>query len=174
MIHRGQYPQYGGGGEAWCSPTSTSMVLAYYGRLPPASDYAWVSSSYRDRYVDHVARRTFDFRYDGTGNWPFNTAYAARHVDDAFVTRLATLREPSGSSTSGSRSSPRSPSTGASSTGAPISATNGHLVVIVGFTADGKVVVNDPAAADNAPVRRTYDRGQFERAWLRKSRASPT
>src|SRR5690349_7663060 len=28
MVHAGEYPQYGGGGEAWCSPTSTSMVLA--------------------------------------------------------------------------------------------------------------------------------------------------
>ena len=34
MVHSGHYPQWGGGGEAWCSPTSTSMVLAYYGALP--------------------------------------------------------------------------------------------------------------------------------------------
>src|SRR5207244_12716873 len=31
-IHAGQYPQFDGGGEAWCSPTSTSMVVAYWGR----------------------------------------------------------------------------------------------------------------------------------------------
>jgi len=169
MIHRGEYPEYGGGGEAWCSPTSTSMVMAYYGRRPPASDYTWVSSSYRDRYVDHAARRTFDFRYDGTGNWPFNTAYAAHYVDDAFVTRMATLRDaerfvhvgiPVVASISFDRGQ---------LTGAPIGATRGHLVVIVGFTAGGKVVVNDPAARDNGSVRRTYDRGQFERAWLRRS-----
>ncbi len=34
MMHRGDYPEYGGGGEAWCSPTSTSMVLGYYDALP--------------------------------------------------------------------------------------------------------------------------------------------
>jgi Peptidase_C39 like family len=34
MAHSGHFPQWGGGGEAWCSPTSTSMVLAYYGALP--------------------------------------------------------------------------------------------------------------------------------------------
>ena len=53
-------------------------------------------------------------------------------------------------------------------TGAPISATSGHLVVITGFTSNGDVVVNDPAARTDASVRRTYDRGQFERAWLRR------
>jgi hypothetical protein len=50
--------------------------------------------------------------------------------------------------------------------GAPISSTNGHLLVIVGFTRSGDVVVNDPAAQRRSGVRRTYDRGQFEDAWL--------
>ena len=49
---------------------------------------------------------------------------------------------------------------------APISASAGHLLVIVGFTDTGDVVVNDPAAATRAGVRRTYDRGQFEDAWI--------
>ena len=30
-VHLNQYPQYDNGGEAWCSPTSTSMVVAYWG-----------------------------------------------------------------------------------------------------------------------------------------------
>ena len=42
--------------------------------------------------------------------------------------------------------------------------------MIVGFTDDGDVIVNDPAAPRNRGVRRTYDRGQFEDAWVgRKS-----
>ena len=41
--------------------------------------------------------------------------------------------------------------------------------MIAGFTRTGDVVVNDPAAPNNSSVRRTYDRGQFERAWQRKS-----
>ena len=50
--------------------------------------------------------------------------------------------------------------------GAPISASAGHLLVIVGFTDTGDVVVNDPAATTRAGVRRTYDRGQFEDGWI--------
>ena len=30
-IHSGEYPEYGGGGEVWCSPTSTAMVMRYFG-----------------------------------------------------------------------------------------------------------------------------------------------
>jgi hypothetical protein len=169
MTHKGQYPRYGGGGEAWCSPTSTAMIMGYYGKLPPKSSYTWVKSSYSDRWVDHVARMTYDYGYDGTGNWPFNTAYANQYVGDAFVTRMISLRGaerfihvgiPVAVSISFDRGG---------LSGAPISSTNGHLVVIVGFTSNGNVVVNDPAAPSNGSVRRTYDRAQFERAWLRKS-----
>ena len=42
-------------------------------------------------------------------------------------------------------------------------------MVIVGFTKTGDVVVNDPAASTRAGVRRTYDRGQFENAWIPRS-----
>ena len=77
MVHRGHYPRWGSGGEAWCSPTSTSMVLAYYDRLPDPRRYGWVPDGHVDPWVDHAARMTYDHAYDGTGNWPFNTAYAA-------------------------------------------------------------------------------------------------
>ncbi len=168
MIHEGEYPRYDGGGEAWCSPTSTTMVLAYYGALPSARETAWVRDSYADPEVDHAARMTYDAAYGGTGTWPFNTAYAAQHTGHAFVTRFRSLRGverfikagiPVVTSISFGRGELH---------GAPISATNGHLVVVVGFTPDGDVVVNDPAAASSDGVRRTYDRGEFENAWLKR------
>ncbi len=161
MIHRGEYPQYGNGGEAWCSPTSTAMVMAYYKSLPPASDYSWVKSSYRDRVVDHVARITYDYAYEGTGNWPFNTAYAAS-TGNAFVTRLDDLRQAEKLVQAGIPVITSISFARGALSGAPISASNGHLVVISGFTSSGNVVVNDPAAPSDASVRRTYDRGQFE------------
>jgi Peptidase_C39 like family len=166
MVHTGQYPRYGGGGEAWCSPTATTMVLAYYHRLPPASQYAWVDRSYRARVVDHSARMTFDHGYGGTGNWPFNTAYAAKHTGHAFVTRFASLRGVERLVRAGIPVVTSITFGRGALSGAPISASNGHLVVVVGFTAAGNVVVNDPAASSRAGVRRTYDRGQFENAWL--------
>jgi Peptidase_C39 like family len=47
--------------------------------------------------------------------------------------------------------------------------TNGHLMVIVGFTAEGDPIVNDPASPDDASVRHVYDRAQFEDAWMTAS-----
>lgn len=169
MTHRGQYPEYGGGGQAWCSPTSLSMVLAYYGARPTAAEYAWVNDAYADPWVDEVARRVFDFTYDGAGNWPFNTGYAGTRVARAAVTRLASLRD---AERFVARGIPLIASISFSSgqlSGAPISSTAGHLVVISGFTSAGNVIVNDPAAASNATVRRTYKRSEFEAAWQRKS-----
>jgi hypothetical protein len=47
-----------------------------------------------------------------------------------------------------------------------IKSTNGHLMVIGGFTASGNVIAYDPASADDSLVRHVYDREQFERAWI--------
>jgi hypothetical protein len=166
-IHAGQYPEYDGGGEAWCSPTSTSMVLGYWGALPPASEWSWVDPSYADPWVDNTARQVFDVHYDGAGNWPFNTAYAGGRGLDAFVTQLRGLNEAEQFIKAGI---PLVASVAANPnklTGFLLDkGTNGHLLVIVGFTAAGDVVVNDPAATSNATVQRVYARAEFERAWL--------
>src|SRR5207245_2828642 len=87
--HAGQYPQYDNGGEAWCSPTSTSMVVAYWGTGPTPSDYASVLRDYPDAvdpWVDYAAHYVFDYHYQGAGNWPFNVAYAGRFGLDGEVT----------------------------------------------------------------------------------------
>jgi hypothetical protein len=165
MVHRGEFEQYGGGGEAWCSPTSTAMVLGYFGRLPSPSSYSWVGPRV-DPWVDEVARRTYDVAYEGTGNWPFNTAYAASRGLSAFVTRLRSLTEAESLVAAGIPVIASISFGSGALSGAPISSTSGHLLVIVGFTSSGDVVVNDPAASSAAGVRRTYQRGQFEAAWL--------
>jgi hypothetical protein len=142
------------GGRGWCSPTSVAMVLARAGTLPAGTD------------VPAAAAEVFDPAYDGTGNWSFNTAWAATLTEAAHVTRLHDLREAE------SYIDARVPLVASIAyaagdlPGAPTRATAGHLVVIRGFTAEGDVVTNDPAAPSERSVRRTYDRARFERAWL--------
>jgi Peptidase_C39 like family len=168
-LHIGQYPQYGGGGEAWCSPTSTEMVVEYWGKHPSKEDLAWVDPSYVDPSVDHAARFMYDKDYDGTGNWPFNTAYAATYGLKAHVTRLHSLTEletyiKRGIPVITSQSFLSSELDGAGY------GTAGHIMVVTGFTATGDVIVNDPAASSNDRVRNVYKRAQFENIWQRTKR----
>ena len=170
-IHHGEYPQFDNGGEAWCSPTSTSMVVGYWDKLFPLAGHApsedetsWVG--YPDPWVDFTARYVYDYRYNGAGNWPFNTAYAASRGLVGDVTQLHNLLEAEPFIKAGI---PLVASVAWSSnklTGG-IKSTNGHLSVIVGFTADGKqVIVNDPASDTNGEVKHFYDREEYERAWI--------
>ncbi len=168
-IHKGQYPQYDNGGEAWCSPTSTSMVLGYWGHGPSKAETAWVDPSYADPQVDNAARYTYDYQYEGCGNWPFNAAYAASHGLSAAVTRLGSLNDietlvGAGIPVITSQSFLASELTGAGY------GTSGHLMAIVGFTADGDVIAHDPASEDDAAVRNVYKRSEFETIWLRTKR----
>jgi hypothetical protein len=171
-LHHGEFDQFDGGGEAWCSPTSTSMVVQYWdtmfpgnGYAPSAQEMSWVP--YAEPWVDYTARYVYDYHYLGAGNWPFNTAYAAGRGLVGDVTMLHNLREAEPFIQAGI---PLVASVAWNSNkleGADIKSTNGHLVVIEGFTAHGsQVIVNDPATVPGNPVKHFYDREQFERAWL--------
>ncbi|MGW2616304.1 peptidase C39 family protein [Streptomyces sp. NPDC001500] len=169
-IHRGRYPEYDSGGEAWCSPTSSQMIVEYWGgRLTP-EQLAWVDPSYSDPQVCHAARYTYDYQYGGCGNWPFNAAYAATFADlRGVVTRLGSLTDletlvAAGIPAMTSQSFLKEELTGAGY------GTSGHLMTVIGFTARGDVIANDPFSADDAAVRRVYQRREFENIWLRTRR----
>ncbi|MFD9905711.1 peptidase C39 family protein [Streptomyces sp. NPDC059063] len=169
-IHKGQYPEYDNGGEAWCSPTSSQMILEYWGKRPSADDLAWVDPSYADPQVCHAARFTYDYQYGGCGNWPFNAAYAATYPDmQGVVTRLGSLTDlekliAAGIPAITSQSFLKEELTGAGY------GTAGHLMTVIGFTGSGDVIANDPASPSNAAVRRVYRRREFENIWLRTKR----
>jgi len=169
-IHSGQYPEYDNGGEAWCSPTSSQMIIEYWRRKPTAEQLAWVDPAYADPQVCHAARFTYDFQYGGCGNWPFNAAYAATYQDfQGVVTRLGSLTDletliAAGIPAITSQSFLKTELTGAGY------GTSGHLMTVIGFTADGDVIANDPFSATNEAVRRVYLRREFENIWLRTKR----
>ncbi|MFF4213568.1 peptidase C39 family protein [Streptomyces sp. NPDC001796] len=169
-IHKGQYPEYDNGGEAWCSPTSSQMIIEYWGRRLTPEQLSWVDPSYADPQVCHAARFTYDHQYQGCGNWPFNAAYAATFEDlQAVVTRLTSLTDletliAAGIPVITSQSFLKEELTGAGY------GTAGHLMTVIGFTADGDVIANDPASPSDEAVRRVYRRREFENIWLRTKR----
>ncbi|MFE7273107.1 peptidase C39 family protein [Streptomyces sp. NPDC057623] len=169
-IHIGQYPEYDNGGEAWCSPTSSQMIVEYWGARLTPEQLAWVDPSYADPQVCHAARFTFDYQYDGCGNWPFNAAYAATFKDlQGVVTRLGSLTDletliAAGIPAITSQSFLKEELSGAGY------GTAGHLMTVIGFTADGDVIANDPNSPSNEAVRRVYKRREWENIWLRTKR----
>ena len=101
-----------------------------------------------DPCVDHAARFTFDAAYDGTGNWPFNTAYAAHYGLDAFVTRLRSLQEAELFLAAGIPLVASIAAGPGELDGFLLpQGTAGHLVVIVGFTDDGRPDRQRPGGA---------------------------
>lgn len=140
-------------GSVLCSPTTVSMLLAYWSqRLDRAG---------LDQGVPEVVKGVYDPEWGGTGNWVFNTAYAGSFRGlRAYTTRLSDVSEleafiargiPVGLSVCYNRlrGKGREPS--------------GHLVVCVGFTKSGDVIVNDPGTSQN--VRKTFPRANLIDAW---------
>jgi peptidase C39-like protein len=169
-IHRGEFTNFDGGGEAWCSPTSTAMILDKWGSGPTAAELAVFpgptkpdGTPYVDAQVDYAARYVYDYHYQGAGNWPFNAAYAGSRGLNAFVTRLRSLAEAERFIAAGI---PLVASINGKLPGFFFKKTSGHLLTIVGFTASGDVISNDPAVPDDSQVRRIYGRADFESVWL--------
>ena len=149
---------YPDGGRAWCSPTSTSMVLSYWrqddGPCEPR--------------VRAAVAGVYDAVYRGHGNWPFNVAYAASQGFEGYVARYGSLADLEPWLAAGVPvvfSFAWGPDELA---GAPQPSVSGHLAVLVGFDAKGNPIVNDPAAYGDANVPRTYRRAQLEPLWLER------
>jgi Peptidase_C39 like family len=119
-----------------------------------------------DPWVDYAARYTFDYHYDGAGNWPFNTAYAAHFGVESEVTQLQSLAEAEQFVKAGIPLVASIAFEPNKLDGFLFRGTDGHLLVIGGFTADGDVISYDPASSSDAAVRHVYDRDQFEKAWM--------
>ncbi|MBV8067578.1 MAG: C39 family peptidase [Candidatus Eremiobacteraeota bacterium] len=143
--------QFEGAGSrrGWCSAATLAMIHAFHGR--PAS-------------VAETARAVFDRAYNGTGNWSFNVAYSGRLGFRAVVAHLSNLDH---AQRLIERNLPLAISYSWSDgelPGAPLDRSDGHLVVLCGFTGDGDCAINDPAAPN---VRVVYPRSAIERIWQR-------
>lgn len=137
------------GERGWCSPTSLSMLNAYFGL-----DYT----------VQDTARAVFDRAYNGTGNWSFNAAFSGSLGLRAAVVYLRNLDQAQRLIEAGIPVAISYSWKGDELPGAPIDHSDGHLVVLTGFTANGDCAINDPAASN---LRVVYPRASIEHIWQR-------
>jgi hypothetical protein len=148
------------GGRDWCSPTSVSMVLAYWSAVLKRPDL--------NVELADAAAGIYDRNWPGTGNWSFNAAFAGKFDGmRGVVVRLGDVAElemlvaagiPPVLSVSYDRLHGRKQGQ-----------SNGHLVVCIGFNEKGDAVVNDPWAelAKGDPVRYVIPRANLVKAWAR-------
>jgi len=142
------------GGNVLCSPTTVSMLLGF-----------WAGELKRpelDHDVPEVQRGVYDAVWKGTGNWSFNMAFAGSQPGlRACVSRFAGVGEledwiagglPVGLSVCIRRL--------AGKEGLPI---EGHLVVCIGFTREGDVILNDPGRSRE--IHRVIPRQTLLHAW---------
>jgi hypothetical protein len=150
-------------GGGWCSPTSLSMLMAYWAAR--TGNDAW------DRTVPETAAGVTDYEYGGTGNWVFNTAYAASLGLDTYVTRFDSLAGVEQCIAAGVPVAINIEFDEGELRGAPMPSSDGHIIVIRGLDRRGNPIANDPAArADQGEkVRIVYDRTQLEKAWQGRS-----
>ena len=144
--------------KGWCSPTSLSMVLTRWGELLHRPEL--------EADVPVVAAGVYDPVFGGTGNWPFNTAYAGGFPGmRAYVARFSDISELEDWIAAGIPVIISAPwhllSPGREDTG------SGHLTVCIGFTETGDVVINDPATnlQKGQKVRHIYKRENVINAW---------
>lgn len=146
------------GGEEWCSPASTAMVLGWWSARLSRPDLQWD--------VPEVARWVQDPQWPGTGNWAFNTAFAGAQPGLlAYVARLSDVAELEDWIAAGL---PVVLSVNNTVLQGRVGPPRGHLVVCVGFTETGDVVLNDPGTRHE--IRRAFPRQSLIEAWAHSRR----
>jgi hypothetical protein len=140
-------------GKVLCSPTTVSMLLAYWAATLNRPDL--------DRAVPAIAAAVYDSQWEGTGNWPFNTAFVGSIEGmRAYITRFSDISEletwvahkiPLGLSLDYDRLRGKGPGP------------NGHIAACVGFTKQGDPIINDPGTSQH--VRKVFPRKNLVDAW---------
>jgi hypothetical protein len=136
-----------------CSPTSTSMLLAWRGV---------------DVELERFCALAHDPVNDIYGNWPRNVQAAWTLGVPGRLARCSTWGEVEAYIAAGQPLVVSIRAKKGELAGAPYESTNGHLLVLVGFDEEGRVLVNDPATSDPARGRCTFSRADMEVVWMNR------
>jgi hypothetical protein len=133
-----------------CSPTSLTMVLAYWGV---------------DRPLVENALATWDGENEMFGNWGRAVARAGELGMDAWLTRFRDWNQIKRQIAAGRPVVASIRFKKGEFPSAVLPETSGHLIVVRGFTPIGDVIVNDPASRDRGDGA-VYRADELARAWF--------
>lgn len=138
-------------GPVICGPTSLSMALDYYGCDLP---------------TETVAADCYDDYNHGYGNWPLIAQAGAKRGFKSYTFRANGQQPLRDQFTAGNAVIMSMAYSTGELTNSPISSTSGHLVLMVGVTATGDYICNDPAGADSRWDHVVYNANQIAHVWL--------
>jgi len=133
-----------------CSPTSVSMVMQYWGVNRPTVENALA---------------IYDSEYDLFGNWARAVQRAGELGLDGWLQRFRHWEQVKEQIARGQPVIASIAFRKGEFDSAVISRTNGHLIVIRGFTENGDVIVNDPANREKGEGA-VYKADELARAWF--------
>ena len=136
-----------------CSPTSTSMVMAYRGV---------------DIGLERVCASAYDEPHGIYGNWPRNVQAAYSFGVPGHLMRYSHWRDVEAAIAAGQPLVASIRVKPGELKGAPYESTDGHLVALVGFDEEGNVLSNDPATSDPARGRCVWSRKDLETVWMER------
>lgn len=137
-------------GSRVCSPAAICMLSRFLGL---------------NTDIEEMAARAYDTHYEIYGNWSLNMIAASLDGLRAYVDRADSLAYLEHHVANGHPVVTSIAYTEGNLGRTPVKASEGHLVVVAGFSEQGDLVVRDPAA-NGSDVWITYDREEFSRAWL--------
>ena len=136
-----------------CCPTSVNMVLGFYGI---------------DRLTTDVAKLCYEPDSRIYGNWPKAAQVLSQFGLKSWIQRFRTFDDVAAELAKGRPIIASTRSTREEVRGTPYRWTAGHVIVIRGITADGDILVNDPANVTEEKGKTVRSRERIQRIWLDK------
>lgn len=141
-----------------CSPTSVAMAVEWATGTPTQ--------------VITIADAAYDQQHNIYGNWPRNIQAAWEQGVPGRLQRFGCLTEVYALLAADKLVVASIKVAPGQLSNAPYASTDGHLILIKGYTPRGDLLVSDPAASDAAGGERIYSREDLSLVWLRNRKGT--
>jgi uncharacterized protein YvpB len=137
-----------------CSPTSVAMVMSYWGI---------------NIATDEVAKMSYDKEHDIYGSWPLAVQAASQYGLKGWVEIFRSWDDVEKKISAGIPVIATICFEAGELKGSITDSSQGHVIVVKGFSPEGNIVCNDPAGKNEKEGIITYNRDELGKVWFKRS-----